>query len=283
MTAMRIARVLVALSATALLAGCGPKKDPDFAAASDPQPLVVGTPLMADLECDAGEGDCDEWFRVEVAEGGTLEVIVTNAAGQGVGTPLALTLADAKELPLAQSQNQGRPRFGARWAVQPGAYFAWLHADGSTRGKLSFQIAATMSSADVGDLGTDVDPTSPRLCVRVQSGPRANFYEGRPHVVRLVIFPLTSALGFEQASESMLLGGGQPQGAAGEPIQARIVPGETRSLTDTLPAGTRTLGVVADYYRSPGAGGAPRKLTLPASCANGGTNLYLDEREIRQQ
>jgi predicted component of type VI protein secretion system len=280
---MRIALGAAALLAAAALAGCGPKKDPDFAVASDPQALVIGTPLMADLDCDGGAGDCDEWFRVEVPAGGTLEVIVTSAAGQGVGAPLALTLADAKELPLAQSQNQGRPRFGARWAVEPGAYYAWLHADGSTRGKLSFQIAAAMSSAEIGDLGTDVDPTSPRLCLHIQSGPRANFYESRPHVVRLVIFPLTSALGFEQASESMLLSGGQPQGAAGEPIQARIVPGETRSLSDTLPANTRTLGVVADFYRSPGAGGAPRKLTLPASCANGGTTLYLDEREIRQQ
>ena len=283
MTANRCWRGAAWLLALAALTGCGPKKDPDFAAASDPQELAIGTPLMADLECDAGEGDCDEWFEIEATEAGTLEVIVTNAAGQGVGAPLALTLADAKELPLAQSQNEGRPRFGARWAVEPGSYYAWLHADGSTRGKLSFQIAAAMSSASVGDLGTDVDPTAPRLCLRVQSGPRANFYENRPHVVRLVIFPLTSTLGFEQASESMLLGGGKPQGAAGDSIQARIVPGETRGLADALPPNTRTLGVVADYYRAPGSAGAPRKLTLTASCAHGETLLYLDEREIRRQ
>jgi hypothetical protein len=279
----RFARGAAALACVAALLGCGPKKDPDFAVAADPQPLAIGTPLMADLECDGGEGDCDEWFKVETAEAGTLEVIVTNAAGQGVGTPLALTLADAKELPLAQSQNQGRPSFGARWVVEPGSYYAWLHADGSTRGKLSFQIAAAMRSGEVSDLGTDIDPTSPRLCLRVQAGPRANFYENRPHVVRLVIFPLTSALGFEQASESMLLGGGSPQGAAGPPVQARVVPGETRVIADALPAGTRTLGVVADFYRAPGRAGAPRKLTLPASCAHGETALYLDEREIRRQ
>jgi predicted component of type VI protein secretion system len=278
----RACGAIVALAALGL-SGCGPKKDPDFATAADPQTLVLGTPLMADLDCDAGAGDCDEWFKVETKQGGALEVIVTNAAGQGVGTPLALTLADGKQLPLAQSQNQGRPRFGARWTVEPGTYYAWLHADGSTRGKLSFQIAAAMSTAEVGDLGSDVDPTSPRLCLRVQSGPRANFYENRPHVVRLVIFPLTSALGFEQASESSLLAGGRPQGAAGEPIQARIVPGETRKLADALPPNTRTLGVVADYYRSPGAGGGPRKLTLPASCTQGEIALYLDEREIRRQ
>lgn len=276
----RVHGLAMLLAITAAL-GC-PKKDPDFAVASDPQTLVLATPLMADLDCDAGTGDCDEWFRVEVAIGGTLEVIITAAAGQGIGTPLALTLADAKELPLAQSQNQGRPRFGARWTVAPGVYFAWLHADGSTRGKMAFQIAAEIKSEAVGDLGTDVDPTTPRLCLRIQSGPRANFYEGRPHVLRLLIYPLSSALGFEQASESMLLGGGQPQGASGEPVQARIVPGETRTLADALPPNTRTLGVVADYYRPAGSGGS-RKLTVPASCAHGETSLYLDEREIRQQ
>ena len=280
---LRRARAGASLLALALALGCGPKKDPDFAVASDPQTLAIGTPLMANLDCDAGAGDCDEWFQIAAAEPGTLEVIVTNAAGQGVGTPLSLTLADASQLPLAQSQNQGRPRFGVRWSVEPGNYYAWLHADGSTRGELSFQIAAAMSSAAVGDLGTDVDPTAPRLCLRIQSGRRANFYENRPHVVRLVIFPLTSALGFEQASESMLLSGGKPQGAAGEPIQARIVPGETRALSDALPANTRTLGIVADYYRTPGASSGTRKLTVPASCAHGETSLYLDEREMRRQ
>jgi predicted component of type VI protein secretion system len=280
---MRRSRRAYEAAAVALLGftlwGCG-KKDPDFATASDPQNLAIGKPVMADLDCDGG-GDCDEWFRVQAPQSGTLEVIVTNAAGQGMGAQLQLTLADDKQLPLAQSQNQGRPRFGARWPVAPGTYYAWLHADGSTHGKLNFQITAGMSTAEVGDLGEDVDPTAPRLCLRVQSGPRANWYEGRPHVVRLVIFPLTSALGFDQAGESSLLAGGRPKGAAGDPIEARVVPGETRKLADSVPPSTRTLGVVADYYRA--AGGGPRKLTLPASCTQGEISLYLDEREIRRQ
>lgn len=278
---MTRARLLLAVPLAALaLSGCGPKKDPDLAEAKKAAPLAIGAPAMGDLACDGGEGDCHEWYRATVAEAGNLEVIVTAAAGQGVGTPLGLTLADANQLPVAESQNEGRSRFGVRSAVKPGDYFVWLHADGSTRGPLAYQIQADVKLGEVGDLGTEVDPTAPRLCLRVQASPRANHYGGQAHVVRLLIHPLTSALGFEQASEDALLAGARPNGA-GEPIVARVVPGETRVLVDPVPPGTRSIGVVADYYRTPGVAGGARKVTVSANCAQGETTLVLDERELR--
>jgi hypothetical protein len=100
-------------------------------------------------------------------------------------------------------------------------------------------------------------------------------------VVRLLILPLTSALAFEQASEDSLLSGGRPQGVAGEAIVARVVPGEKRTLVDPVPPNTRSLGVVADYYRAPGASIGPRKLTVPASCSGGELDLFLDEKGLR--
>ncbi len=233
--------------------GCGPKKDPDLAKADKAAPLALIAPMMGDFDCDGGAGDCGDWYRVTAATPGTLEVTVALAAGQGIGTPLVITLADGKQLPVAETQSNGRQRFGARVAVTPGDYFAWLHAEGSTRGKLSYQIQAEVKQGELGDLGTDVDVTAPRLCLRVQASPKANFYGGQPHVVRLLILPLTSALAFEQASEDSLLSGAKPQGAAGEPIVARVVPGETRTLVDPVPSNTRSLGVVADYYRAPGS------------------------------
>lgn len=276
----RVCWQVVAFLAALGVAACAGKKDPDLAEASKAAPLPLASPVMGDLACDGGEGDCHEWYRATVAEAGNLEVIVTSAAGQGIGTPLGLTLGDSNQLPLAESQNEGRSRFGVRSPVKPGEYYVWLHADGSTRGSLSYQIQADLKQGEVGDLGSEVDPTAPRLCLRVRAGSRANYYGGQAHVVRLLIFPLNSALGFEQASEDALLAGARPNGAAGEPIVARVVPGENRVLVDPVPPGTRSIGVVADYYRTPGAAPGLRKLAVSANCAQGESAILLDERGL---
>jgi len=280
--AMRVFAVwlLSAACACSALAWGGPKKDKDLATADQAGPLAPGSPLMNALKCDGEGGDCDDWFRVPVAEGGVLEVIVSLAAGDGGGAPLTLTLADANQLPLAVTQGNGRARFGVRYAVKPPAAYAWLSAKGSTHGEMTYQVGARLDAGASGDVGTDVDPTAPRLCLAVSASPRANFFSGQPHVVRLVIYPLESALGFEQASEEALLAGQKPKGAAGDPIDVRVVPGETRRIGDPLPANARSLGIVADYYRGPGAVGR-RRVTVSASCAAGEIPVHLEESEIQ--
>jgi predicted component of type VI protein secretion system len=279
----RFARVAAIAACAALQLGWpgGPKKDRDLTPAEKAGPLPVGAPLMNELSCDGAGGDCNDWFRVPVAEAGTLEVTVATTAGQGAGAPLTLTLTDANQLPLAATQNGGRARFGVRFTVKPPEAFVWLSAKGSTQGPLGYQVEAQLRAGALGDVGTDIDPTAPRLCLRISASPRANFHGGQPHVVRLVIYPLESALGFEQASDDSLLAGTKPKGALGEPIDVRVVPGETRSVADPLPAAARSLGIVADYFRAPGAAAGRRKITASASCARGEIPLTLDESEIR--
>ncbi len=236
---------------------------------------------MDQLDCKDGKGDCNDWYRVTVAAAGTLEVTLATVAGQGAGTPLSLTLADTDQLTLAETSSGGRPRFGLRWAVKPGIYFVWVRADGSTRGDLGYQISQIVKEGESeGDLGIDVDTRAPRLCLEIEASPKANFYAGQPHVVRILIHPLESALGFEQAHVDDLVAGLEPPGSSGDPLVVRVVPGEKRRLTDVLPANTRTLGIVADFYRPPGIRGGRRKASVSASCARD-TRLFLDETELK--
>jgi len=276
------AREIASVLALAVVgAGCFGGGDGDMARPEDAIELATEVPKMDQLECDDGEGDCNDWYRVSVGEAGALEVTVATVAGQGAGAPLGITLTDPQQLTLAETKSGGRPRFGLRWSVEPGLYFVWVRADGSTRGAVGYQVAAVVREGATGDLGTDLDPSAPRLCLRVEASPRANFHGGQPHVVRLSIYPLQSALGFEQAHVDDLLAGASPPGAAGDPIVVRVVPGETRSLEDPVPPSTRTLGIVADYYRPKGIQGGRRKATVSASCARGEGTLFLDESELR--
>jgi predicted component of type VI protein secretion system len=268
-----------ALAGTApgcLFGGGGETADPSKAI-----DLSADAPQMGLLDCDDGSGDCHDWYRVTVAEAAALELTVATVAGQSAGSPLAIAITDSQQLTLADTPSGGRPRFGLRWSVEPGVYFVWVRVDGSTKGELRYQISASLKHGAAADLGAVVDPTAPRLCLRVQASPKANFHGGQPHVVKLAIYPLQSALGFEQAHVDDLLGGAKPSGATGDPIVVRVVPGEQRSLEDPLPASTRMLGIVADYYRPTGIQGGRRKATVSASCGQGESTLLLDEKELR--
>jgi type VI secretion system VasD/TssJ family lipoprotein len=112
---------------------------------------------------------------------------------------------------------------------------------------------------------------SPRdACLLVRASGSLNTYDGQPHVVVLQLYPLGTSGGFEQLSASDLLRGTQPAGAAGPPLQVTIAPGEAREVRETFPAGTNHLGLLADYYREPGAGEGTRKAVVAAGCGRFG-------------
>jgi type VI secretion system VasD/TssJ family lipoprotein len=108
-------------------------------------------------------------------------------------------------------------------------------------------MVTVIGCSTIDEVSTDIGIKDPDFCVRLEATPRANFFEGQPHVVRLLIHPLTDTIGFEEASESSLIAGKAPKGKTGEPVELRVVPGEKRTLTRPLPPGTHWLGVVADY------------------------------------
>ena len=287
----RFCRRWLASVAVAMTSGCFFwSGDSDLAQPDEAEMLTHGTPLMNRLECDDdGDGDCNDWYRISVTTPGSLEVVVSTVAGKGSAEKVVITLADAEQLTLIETPSGGRARFGLRWDVKPGTYYVWMRADGDTRGELRYQLTGSLAQgsakggAGAGGGGGSMDPTTPRLCLRVEASPRLNFFSGQPHVVRLVLYPLESSLAFEQMDPDVLLRGEQPAGVVGAAIQVKLVPGETRELGDPLPASVRTIGLVGDFYRAPGAQEGRRTATVAVNCAQGSVRVPLGENGIELQ
>jgi type VI secretion system VasD/TssJ family lipoprotein len=119
-------------------------------------------------------------------------------------------------------------------------------------------------------------PSAPQdVCLEVRASPNLNTYDGQPHVVVLNLYPLETPGGFQQLSSGDLMGGEKPAGAAGAPLQLTIAPGEQHPVRETFPANTKDIGIVADYYRAPGAPEGTRKLVVPAQCGRFGKTLVV--------
>ena len=110
--------------------------------------------------------------------------------------------------------------------------------------------------------------TKPRKgCLKISASPSLNLYDGQPHALTVYLFPLASSMGFEQASVPDLLAGETPPGVVSKPVHLTVAPGEEkRRFEDLFPATTSQLGVVADYYRSPGDPEGTRTQVVPARC-----------------
>ena len=119
-------------------------------------------------------------------------------------------------------------------------------------------------------------PAKPQdVCFEIHASPNLNTYSSQPHVVVLDLHPLETPGGFQQLSATDLIGGAKPPGAAGAPIQMTIAPGEQRQIRETFPAGTKWIGLVADYYRAPGAAEGKIKLVAEARCGHLGTTVVV--------
>jgi len=113
------------------------------------------------------------------------------------------------------------------------------------------------------------------VCFELRASPNLSTYSGQAHVVVVDLHPLETSGGFEQLSASDLIGGAKPAGAAGAAIQLTVAPGEQREVNETFPANTKWIGVVADYYRAPGAPEGTRKLVAPARCGRLGSTVVV--------
>jgi type VI secretion system VasD/TssJ family lipoprotein len=119
-------------------------------------------------------------------------------------------------------------------------------------------------------------PAQPHdVCFEVRASQNLNTYGGQPHVVVVDLHPLETSGGFDQLSAGDLINGAKPSGQTGTPIQMTIAPGEQREVRETFPANTKWIGVVADYYRAPGAADGTRKLVAPASCGRRGSTVVV--------
>jgi type VI secretion system VasD/TssJ family lipoprotein len=276
-----LARAGLALALAALLGGClfgggdDDKQDAEKAAA-----LALDTPVMDSLTCDEdGDGDCGDWYALQLDDAGPIELSVVYQAGKGSPAMTTLTLTDAKTLALAEAKSGGKSRYQLGYDVEePGTYYAWIRVDDPKGAEQSYQIKAARGQGGGGGGGDDDDQA--RMCVRLDASENANYYGGSPHVLRVLVFALESTTAFEQADVETLLAPSGPTigGIAGKPTSLTIVPGEKRAVNDPMPKGVRAVGVVADYYRASGQSGGPRKVTV--SCSRGARTVHLGENEL---
>ena len=127
----------------------------------------------------------------------------------------------------------------------------------------AFRLAFALLTLTVG--WGCASPGVRQSCLRVEASPDLNSYDGQPHVTVLYLYPLESALGFEQMTVRELLRGGEPASLTGARRHVTVAPGENRTLRESFPRSTTYVGIVADFYRAKGQRGR-RKLLVPARC-----------------
>jgi type VI secretion system VasD/TssJ family lipoprotein len=104
-------------------------------------------------------------------------------------------------------------------------------------------------------------------CVDLVAAPTLNQSEGQPHAAVVYVYPLASALAFEQTPVEELLRGLRPDGVlAPEPWKISLLPGERRALAERFAPQTRALGVLVDLYRPHGAPLRASKQVVKGRC-----------------
>ncbi len=129
-------------------------------------------------------------------------------------------------------------------------------------------LVAGLAWAAVAGCGGAEMPKFRDVCLQVEASPNLNLYEGQAHAVTVYLYPLTSPLGFKQASAQDLLGGARPPGMAWPPIPISVSPGLQKEFEfkKGFPKTAAYMGIVADYYREPGDPEGDWHDVVPATC-----------------
>lgn len=124
-------------------------------------------------------------------------------------------------------------------------------------------------------------PKPKEACLRLHAATNLNYHDNQAHTLTLLVFPLSSTVGFSTTPVEELLAGATPPGVEGSPIQIAIKPGEQdKEFEELFPAGTVSLGVIANYYRAPGDPEGSRTQVVPARCGWRTPSLSLAAKDI---
>ena len=124
-----------------------------------------------------------------------------------------------------------------------------------------------------------------RICLDVEASQDLNFYDGEAHTLTLLVYALADSTGFQAAPISELLSGYRPAGVLEPPAPLTVDPGSKLNWEEVFPAATRSVGVVADYDREPGAAdatehGLGQRVVLPTRCGFMAPRLKLGQSRI---
>lgn len=120
------------------------------------------------------------------------------------------------------------------------------------------------------------------VCLVIEATQSLNLYDGQAHALNLLIYPLTGPAAFNEASVDALVSGRGIEGAAGPAISVMMSPGEVREVREVFPAGTTTVGLVADYYQAGMESPGTRRLLVTGKCSMfGSEKIMLTARDLR--
>lgn len=124
-------------------------------------------------------------------------------------------------------------------------------------------------------------PKPKEACLRLNAAANLNYHDNQAHTLTLLVYPLSSTVGFEQTAVEEMLDGATPPGVEGAPTQVAIKPGEEdRHFEELFPAETIFLGVIANYYRAPGDPEGRRTQVVPARCGWRTPRLTLAAKDV---
>ena len=119
-------------------------------------------------------------------------------------------------------------------------------------------------------------------CLELSMVPQLSRSEGEPRVTPVTLYALGAQEGFLEAEGADLLAGTLPDSVLGEPVLLSIAPGEARRVDERFPAGTRWVGVVADFSRPSGDPSKLRRIIVEARCPRWRrTSLLLTGSDLR--
>lgn len=144
---------------------------------------------------------------------------------------------------------------------------------------MGFALALAAAYVWVGACSSRPKPRE--ACLRLNAAANLNYHDNQAHALTLLVFPLSSTVGFSNTPVEELLAGATPPGVEGSPIQIAIKPGEEdKRFEELFPAETVFLGVIANYYRSPGDPEGSRTQVVPARCGWRTPRLSLAAKDV---
>ena len=228
---MRAARGALAWIALAALAGCA-KPPPDL----DGEPggavaLPLGETHADTLACK--QGDCADWYRIEVPGAGELSVDV---AGEPSGAGLETSLLDAKGAPLAQAGGGSGTARHLHSSVTRGAFLVRVEA-ADRDAKLAYSISAKFTSA-----APPPPPRAPEPRFETLRSPVLEV-EGRPGAESFVLLDAGEGARVRVGMRGKLVDGGKTLGSI---VIQNVYPDGSRARVEGPLAGTISPHTVAE-------------------------------------
>lgn len=186
--------------------------DPD-GRPSGAQPLALGATQNDSLDCD--QGDCADWFLVDVPAKGTLVVGLAADAATNPDVDLDLILYDIKGTSIGSEKTTGRSSIELRSEVAPASYYVAVGFAAESK-SAGVQIPYTLTAHN--EVPAPPKPPPPKPTTKPGKPAKPTFETKRGSVLeisdegRSVLLDIGKSQGIQVGQKGRLLRGGAAAG-----------------------------------------------------------------------